>query len=109
MNDPYVYPETDVLINKAGIRDPAKLEQFERLMTAQRMLQPLTRTPITYAGYKAIHRHLFQDVSDWAGQPRTVDIEIRRLVFRACSVHRCRDDEAVCADQGRKPLAPATP
>jgi cell filamentation protein len=74
MSDPYVYPETDVLINKAGIRDPAKLEQFERLMTAQRMLQPLTRTPITYAGYKAIHRHLFQDVYDWAGQPRTVDI-----------------------------------
>ena len=50
MSDPYVYPETDVLINKAGIRDPAKLGQFERLMTAQRMLQLLPRTPITYAG-----------------------------------------------------------
>lgn len=75
MSDPYVYPGTNVLINKAGIRNPAKLEQFERLVTAQRMLQPLPRTPLTYNGYKAIHHHLFQDVYDWAGQSRTVDIE----------------------------------
>ena len=74
MSDPYVYPGTDVLINKAGIRDREKLEQFERLVTAQRMLQPRPPTPITYDGYKDIHRHVFQDVYDWAGQPRTVDI-----------------------------------
>ena len=27
--DPYAYPGTDVLRNKAGIRDPIKLERFE--------------------------------------------------------------------------------
>ena len=74
MSDPYVYPGTDVLINKAGIRDREKLEQFERLVTAHRMLQPRPPTPLTYDGYKAIHQHVFQDVYDWAGQLRTVDI-----------------------------------
>ena len=30
--------------------------------------------PATADGYRALHRHLFQDLYDWAGQDRTVNI-----------------------------------
>ena len=31
-------------------------------------------TPITAEGYREIHRYIFQDVYDWAGKTRTVDL-----------------------------------
>src|SRR3546814_1868862 len=30
--------------------------------------------PATTDGYRALHKHLFQDLYDWAGQDRTVNI-----------------------------------
>lgn len=74
MSDPYVYPGTDVLINKRNIRDADKLERFERLMSTKRMEEAFPPVPMTYEGYKAIHRHMFQDVYHWAGQSRTVSL-----------------------------------
>jgi cell filamentation protein len=74
MSDPYVYPGTDVLRNKEGIQDASELEAFERLATANRMETLPDSVPITAEGYCAIHRYLFQDVYDWAGQYRLVDI-----------------------------------
>ena len=72
--DPYCYPGTDVLRNKAGIRDPARLDVFERLMYAQRAREGVPRGRFDLAHLKAIHRHLFQDVYDWAGEIRTVGL-----------------------------------
>ncbi|MGE0269582.1 MAG: Fic/DOC family protein [Candidatus Omnitrophota bacterium] len=74
MSDPYVYPGTDVLINKRNIRDADKLERFERLMSMKRLQEPLPDFPMTYEGYKALHKHIFQDVYHWAGQSRTVSM-----------------------------------
>jgi cell filamentation protein, protein adenylyltransferase len=74
MSDPYVYPGTNVLRNKEDIRDAEELEAFERLATANRMETLPDSVPITAEGYCAIHRYLFQDVYDWAGQYRLVDI-----------------------------------
>ena len=75
--DTYVYPDTDVLRNKAEIGDQAALDAFEADVTALRMLE-LSETPVQGAfGLEhlcAIHRHLFQDMYDWAGELRTVDI-----------------------------------
>jgi len=39
--DPYCYPGTDVLKNKQGFRDRAKLEAFEAEITAQRAIEPV--------------------------------------------------------------------
>jgi cell filamentation protein len=72
--DPYVYPGTDVLINKEDIRDRDELEAFERLVTANRMEQLPRRVPITTAGYRQLHRHIFEPVYAWAGQERTVNL-----------------------------------
>ncbi|MDH5641035.1 MAG: Fic family protein [Nitrospira sp.] len=74
MSDPYVYPGTDVLINKRNIRDADALERFERVMSRRRAREPLFDLPITYEGYRAVHKHLFQDVYHWAGQSRTVSL-----------------------------------
>ena len=53
---------------KGGRRNPSD----ERMMTAR--LADLPRTPHTAEGFKAIHKHLFQDVYAWAGQTRTVEM-----------------------------------
>jgi cell filamentation protein len=74
MADPYVYPDTDVLINKEGIREREALETFERLMTLQRMREGIPAVDLSAAGYREIHRHLFQDVYAWAGEDRTINI-----------------------------------
>lgn len=76
-SDSYVYPDTGVLRNKADIRDQAALDAFEADATAVRMLE-LIDNPIQgvfdLKHLCAIHRYLFQDVYDWAGEIRTVDI-----------------------------------
>lgn len=69
---PYRYDGTDVLINKLGITNQKALDRFERTLLAGRTLA-LPRVPITPAGYKAINKHLFHDVYDWAGKYRFVD------------------------------------
>jgi|SRR3989339_1365767 len=75
--DSYVYPGTEVLRNKADLREQAALDAFEADVTAVRMLE-LTENPIPGAfdlqHIRAMHQYLFQDVYDWAGELRTVDI-----------------------------------
>lgn len=55
-----------------GLRDQAQLSQFEALSAAIRSEEPLPAGRLTPSHYRAIHRHLFQDVYPWAGRYRTV-------------------------------------
>jgi cell filamentation protein len=71
-DDPYCYKGTFVLKNKAGLRDAAELEAFELEMSTLRAEEPLPRGRFGPAHYRAVHRHLFCDVYDWAGRYRTV-------------------------------------
>jgi len=73
-DDPYCYPGTSVLKNRLDLRDQAELEEFEAQITAQRADEPLTLGALTVDAYRTLHRHLFQDVYDWAGEFRTVRI-----------------------------------
>lgn len=73
-DDPYVYPGTDVLINKFDIREPSALEETEREFVAQRLTQAIPAGDFDLEHVQAIHHHLFQDVYDWAGEVRTVEI-----------------------------------
>jgi cell filamentation protein len=72
--DPYCHPGTSVLKNRLGLRDQSELDAFEAFITAQRGEEPLPRGRLGRAHYRAIHRHLFQDVFDWAGRLRTVRV-----------------------------------
>ncbi|MBM3649855.1 MAG: adenosine monophosphate-protein transferase [Alphaproteobacteria bacterium] len=72
--DPYCYPGTSILRNLPDLRDRAALQQYEAMATAQRADEPLPNGRLGVAHYRAIHRHLFQDVYDWAGRFGTVSI-----------------------------------
>ena len=73
-DDPYVYPGTTVLKNKLNIRDAALLDYHERELVTQRTREGIPKGDFDLAHLQAIHRHLFQDVYDWAGKIRTVEI-----------------------------------
>jgi|SRR6202451_4255683 cell filamentation protein len=76
-SDPYLYPGTSVLKNLRGLGDPELLARFEARQTHRRIAE-LIDTPVeggfNVAHLKAIHRHIFQDVYEWAGEFRTVNI-----------------------------------
>jgi cell filamentation protein len=78
------YPNTSVLINKFDIRDQAKLNEVESVLVsakyAEWMRHPQTEA-FDFEHYKAIHRFLFSDLYDWAGQIRTVNISKKGTVF----------------------------
>jgi cell filamentation protein len=73
-DDPYTYENSTVLVNKLGLRDQGELDNFEAEITNARAGEPLPEGDLDFAHYCAIHHHLFQDVFDWAGAPRTVRI-----------------------------------
>ncbi len=72
--DPLCYAGTHILKNKSAYIDQAALDEFEAAMFEERVAEPLPSGDLDYAHYRAIHRHLFQDVYDWAGEPRTIRI-----------------------------------
>lgn len=73
----YCYPDSDVLINKLGITEQDKLHVFERRLTMIRLLEIIDK-PIKgnfdFAHLQTIHKYIFQDVYEWAGEVRKVDI-----------------------------------
>lgn len=73
-DDPYLYPDSDVLRNRPGIRDPAQLEVLERRLVVQRLREGAPTGHFDLAHLRAIHHHLFQDIYEWAGQIRRVEI-----------------------------------
>ena len=72
--DPYCYPNSDVLRNKAGLTTQAELDAFEAVMTFARSEEALPRGRLSATHYRAIHHHLFQDVYAWAGKDRAVRV-----------------------------------
>ena len=73
-DDTYCYPGTTVLKNLLDLKEQAELDAFEAEITVQRASEPMPEGKLDAVHYKAIHRHLFQDVYIWAGKPRTVRI-----------------------------------
>ncbi len=73
-DDFYIYPGTTILRNKLGIIDADELDAFERGMVAVRAVEGVPVGDFDLAHLQAIHHHLFQDVYDWAGEIRTVEI-----------------------------------
>ena len=76
-DDTYCYPGTDVLRNKAEITTAEDLDTYEGELSTLRSIEIL-ENPIAgqfdLAHLQRIHLALFQDVYDWAGKIRTVDI-----------------------------------
>ncbi len=87
-HDPYLIPGSDVLENKLGIRDAKELERAERLLSADRLVE-LATEPVTgnfdLAHLQRIHRAIFQDVYDWAGDLREINISKGGMRFAMTS------------------------
>ena len=95
--DPYCYPGTHILRNKLNIRCEAELDQAERELSdiaASQIEFCLPPYDLTYL--RQIHRRLFCDLYDWAGEIRNVDISKDTTRF-------CRADRVV--PEGEKLLA----
>ena len=63
-----------MLRNRFGIEDQATLDRVEREWVVQRILEGCPKGRFDLAHLQAIHRHLFQDIFDWAGELRIVEL-----------------------------------
>ena len=77
-DDPYTDPVTGILLNRLGLGTAAELEAAEREITHAALILLGEESPV-HPGYDlphlcAIHRRIFGDIYDWAGQIRTVAI-----------------------------------
>lgn len=81
-DDPYVYPGTRVLRNKLDIRDADALDRAERRLVLDRVAEGAPSGKFDLKHLRAIHRHLFQDVYEWAGRLRSVEISKDKHQFQ---------------------------
>jgi len=89
MADPYVYPDTNVLINKLNIKKQERLDQYEALMF-KLAFENLRRNPpnvINASDILNIHKLLFSEVYEWAGNIRSINIEKQEAVLNGLSVN----------------------
>lgn len=89
--DPYLDPKTGILRNKVGAVTSSALADAEAALSFVRLVQ-LMDHPVEPTGdldeLRAIHRHLFQDIYEWAGELRTWTL--RRTLKARSSFFQCR-------------------
>lgn len=88
MKDPYLYEDSDVLINLRGIKEQKKLNDFETTMARLAIVEiELNKTVmIDVNSIFWIHQKLFERVYPWAGQKRTIDICKDEMILDGLSV-----------------------
>lgn len=88
MADPYIQ-ENGTLKNKLGIEDYTDLNNAEKNITFTKFLNISTafRTNFDIEYFKSIHKHIFEDIFDWAGEFRTVPIYKTELVVPGISLN----------------------
>ena len=78
------YDGTTCLINKFGIKDDKQLSFVESQITFAKGSE-LENNPIKgnfdFEHYKSIHKYLFDEIYDWAGQIRKVNISKKGTKF----------------------------
>lgn len=78
------YPGTTCLINKFNIRDEKLLSEVESEITfakASMLEQSPLEGSFDFEHLKSIHKFLFEDIYDWAGKIRDVDINKKTTRF----------------------------
>ncbi len=80
----YCYPGSSVLRNLLGITDAEKLDFVEREFVSHRFDHGVPTGKFDLNHLRAIHKHLFQDVYEWAGELRTLEISKGGSTFMFC-------------------------
>ncbi|MBE6143544.1 MAG: hypothetical protein E7177_06140 [Erysipelotrichaceae bacterium] len=88
MSDPYVYEGTNVLINLQGIKEQTKLDQFETTMVNLGIIRLLKDFPELneVKDIFLIHKILFENVYEWAGKSRTINVYKHESILSGLSV-----------------------
>lgn len=87
MTDPYTN-QSGVLKNKLGIDDYEKLNEAEADIGFIKLIN-IDSIDLDYFNedlFKKIHKHIFEDIFDWAGEYRTVPIVKEELVLPGYSI-----------------------
>jgi len=88
--DPYIYPNTNILINKLNIRDRQQLIDVEAQLLIAGILDISSIThEINFQKYESlqmIHHFLFHELYSWAGEFRTINIFKGEHVLNGLSV-----------------------
>lgn len=74
----YLYPNSDVLINKLGIRDHAELKAKDAEISFEKLVELYTnpiKGEFDAKHLRDIHRYLFGDLYNWAGEYRCVNMQ----------------------------------
>lgn len=87
MADPYVYEGTDVLKNLGGFKNQDDLDEFESAMFKLAFINMKDSFEIKHTDdiFK-IHKIVFSEVYEWAGQPRIINIYKSEQVLDGLSV-----------------------
>ena len=87
VKDPYIQ-ENGTLKNKLGISDYDKLNLAEKDITFSKFLDVKrtfsTKFDISYI--KSVHKHIFEDIFDWAGEFRKVPVYKEEVVIPGLSL-----------------------
>lgn len=88
MRDPYLYDDVDVMKNKLGIKDKIELDEAEATILPIRLgsLNKFDEGKFDFEKLKEMHKHILGDIYEWAGKPRTIDIEKEERVLGGKSV-----------------------
>ncbi len=82
-NDGY-YPGTTVLINKLGLTSQKALDEVESVAVALHSAEIESEAPdapFTFDFYCDLHKRLFGDLYEWAGELRTIDFSKKGTCF----------------------------
>ena len=88
VKDPYIQ-ENGTLKNKLGISDYDKLNLAEKDITFSKFLdvKRTFRTKFDISYIKSIHKHIFEDIFDWAGEFRKIPVYKEEVVIPGLSLN----------------------
>lgn len=94
MPDPYLYKDVPVLRNKLNIKDEHTLDLVEAEQSRANMMILYEQgfRDFSPAGLCYIHRFLFGDIYDWAGEYRKINIEKAERLLGGRSVWYSNDE-----------------
>ncbi|MDR2007749.1 MAG: Fic family protein [Alphaproteobacteria bacterium] len=82
--DPYLYKDSSgVLINKLNIKNAEELELAEQAIVSRRMsiIDDYPKGDYSFKHYRKIHKYLFTEIYDWAGEVRQVTTQKGSTIF----------------------------
>lgn len=89
MKDPYLNSQTGVLKNLAGVQNSEELSQMEAEYTSLRLAELVMMNSASRFDFSAlcdIHYYIFQDIFEWAGKVRIINIEKEEAVLGGISI-----------------------